>query len=238
MDARRVIGRARRCGLLVAWTGVLVATVALVGPAPRLDRPAGTGGWLDDGGVGATVAVLRLAVLALAWYLLAATVLAVGARLARVPRLLAATDLVTIPAVRRLAEGAVGVSLAAAVLTADVGGLPARPAVAAVAESGPVTDPPVMRRAADGPAVPHMRRLPDAAPAATWTVRPGDHLWRVAEEVLTAAWGRPPTDREITPYWRDVVEANRPRLPDPRNPDLIWPSMELTVPPPPAPPGR
>jgi len=72
-------------------------------------------------------------------------------------------------------------------------------------------------------------------PAREWTVRPGDHLWGVAERSLAGAWGRPPTDAEVDPYWSALVDANRPGLRDPANPDLVFPGQVLVVPPPPPP---
>lgn len=57
-------------------------------------------------------------------------------------------------------------------------------------------------------------------------VRPGDHLWSIAEASLADALGRPPTDAEVAPYWRRVVEAN-PQL---ANPDLIFPGDEVVLP--------
>lgn len=81
---------------------------------------------------------------------------------------------------------------------------------------------------------------PERRPAGeerVWTVRPGDHLWAVAEQVLAEAWARPPSDAEVDGYWRALVDANRPRLRDPANPDLVFPGQLLVVPPPPAPPG-
>jgi nucleoid-associated protein YgaU len=61
-------------------------------------------------------------------------------------------------------------------------------------------------------------------------------LTRITRQVLGQAWGRPATDAEIDPYWRALVAANRSRLPDPDNPDLVYPGEVLTVPPPPAEP--
>ncbi|MGH9179982.1 MAG: hypothetical protein ACRD0N_15730, partial [Acidimicrobiales bacterium] len=72
----------------------------------------------------------------------------------------------------------------------------------------------------------------------TWEVRPGQHFWAVAERVLAEAWqGAAPTDAEVGPYWRTLVEANRSVLRDPDNPDLLFPGQVITVPPPPARPG-
>lgn len=58
-------------------------------------------------------------------------------------------------------------------------------------------------------------------------VRPGDHLWSIAEARLARALGRPVHDREIGAYWRAVVAAN-PQLIDP---DLLHPGDSVVVPP-------
>jgi nucleoid-associated protein YgaU len=67
------------------------------------------------------------------------------------------------------------------------------------------------------------------------TLVPGDHLWATATAALTTAWGRPPSDAEVAPYWDRLVAANRDRLPDPANPDLVLPGLTVVVPP--APPS-
>jgi nucleoid-associated protein YgaU len=95
-----------------------------------------------------------------------------------------------------------------------------------------------MRRLGDGPppAEPEPEPPPPPPPApppATWTVRAGDHFWRIAEEVLTAAWHRPPTDEETTPYWSRLVEHNRPALANPNDADLLFPGQQLALLPPP-----
>lgn len=77
---------------------------------------------------------------------------------------------------------------------------------------------------------------PTSAPP-SWAVRPGDHFWAVAERVLTDAWDRSPTDAEVHRYWRILVEANRSRLRDPANADLLFPGQTLAVPAPPSRPG-
>jgi hypothetical protein len=80
-----------------------------------------------------------------------------------------------------------------------------------------------------------------AAPTAaveTWTIAPGDHLWAVAAETLADHWRRPPTDREIVPYWRTLVEANRDRLVDHDQPDLVLPGQVFVLPPVPPAPSR
>jgi nucleoid-associated protein YgaU len=62
-------------------------------------------------------------------------------------------------------------------------------------------------------------------------VRSGESLWRIASHRLETALQRSPTDAEIVPYWRAVIELNRDRLPDRDDPDLILPGQELLLPP-------
>lgn len=81
------------------------------------------------------------------------------------------------------------------------------------------------------------------AGSAEYTVRPGDHLWGIAEEAVQARIGRSPTDDEVRPYWQDLIDENRGRLPDAADPGLIRPGLRITLPgdravppPPPHPP--
>lgn len=76
-----------------------------------------------------------------------------------------------------------------------------------------------------------------AADADTWAVAPGDHFWSIAERVLAERWGRRPTTLETDGYWRALVAANRTRLADRDNPDLLFPGQVLTLPPAPARPA-
>jgi nucleoid-associated protein YgaU len=217
--------------VLLGWLGLLVAVVAALTPGAALPR------WSADEEAAAELVVdlLRLVTLALAWYLLLATVLTLLARV--VTPLEGAAQILVAAPVRRLVMAAVGVSLAAAAVTSvGIATSTVRPgtAIAAEAEVAPET----MRRLPEAPTDLVMRRLPDAATVPSeWQVRPGEHLWAVAEQVLGQAWGRPATDTEIDPYWRALVAANRSRLPDPDNPDLVYPGEVLTVPPPPAEPA-
>lgn len=59
----------------------------------------------------------------------------------------------------------------------------------------------------------------------------GDHLWSIAEAALTTSLGRAPSDAEIDPYWRAVVEINRENLEDPDNPDLLFSGQVIELPP-------
>ena len=118
---------------------------------------------------------------------------------------------------------------------------PARstPALSTPALSTPAMSTPAMSTSTGRPTAPLRPKGPSTPAAAptdspaarptTWTVRPGDSFWHVARTLLTDAHGRPPTDAEIVPYWRSLIEVNRSRLDDPHNPDLLFPGQELTV---------
>lgn len=69
---------------------------------------------------------------------------------------------------------------------------------------------------------------------ASWTVRPGEHLWSIASDVLHDAWSAAPTDAEIVPYWQQLIERNRARFVDPSNPDYVLAGQEFELPRPPA----
>jgi nucleoid-associated protein YgaU len=80
--------------------------------------------------------------------------------------------------------------------------------------------------------------LPDVAPGAPaapvpadrWTVKPGECFWTIAERVLSDHAGRAPSDAEIVPYWRRLIDANRLELAQRDNPDLIFPGQVFVVP--------
>src|SRR5690606_22687107 len=72
---------------------------------------------------------------------------------------------------------------------------------------------------------PVTRRDKKSSPApesgdSTVQARPGDHLWKLSEQRLREHLERTPTDTEVAPYWRQVVEINRPTLRS-GDPDLI-----------------
>jgi len=93
------------------------------------------------------------------------------------------------------------------------------------APNGPPPAAPV--RPPRPPAVP---TLDVTADAPTWRVARGQCFWTIAEAVVSARRGRPVLDREIVPYWRLLIAANRSRLRDPANPDLIFPGQVFIVP--------
>lgn len=121
------------------------------------------------------------------------------------------------PILRRLPDDAAGTTTsttAAPTTTTTVAPSPSPPATAPTPT--PVTTP-----------------TPTTAqtPSPTWTVERGQHLWSIAEAVVAERTSAPPTDAAVDPYWRALVAANRDRLPDPSNPDLVFPGTTLVLPP-------
>lgn len=199
--------------------------------APPLD---GLGPWLEARGpVVAAVVVLRLAALAAAAWVLVVTLVGATAGLLGAASLVAAAQRALPATARRILTGLAGAGAAGVVVLGASGG----PA------SGSAAAPPPTERlvrlphqAADPPPVETMSVLDAAESAAsppaaddTWVVRPGDSFWSIAEELLADALGRPPSDREVDPHWRRLIEANRDRLAT-GDPDLLFPGQVLALP--------
>jgi hypothetical protein len=218
---------------LAAWIaglGLAIAGLHALGSGPlATPRTDGLTDWLrttDPAVVAATT--VRLGCLALAWYLLAVTVVTGAARVVRLPAPATRTLDALAPApLRRLVRRAAGVALATGTLATA---LPVTPAWASTETD---RDPIVMRRLPDEGSTAPTPQSPQAPPPtapATWRIEPGQHLWLVAERTLERAWGHPPDDRAVDPYWRALIERNRHRLVDPANPDLVLAGQELELP--------
>ena len=199
----------------------------------------------QDPTVIAMVAV-RLAALAMGYHLLLTTVLVVIGRALRAPRLVTFADAMTLPMFRSTAGRLAGLAISASTIVGG-GALPsegATPApVASFAAPLPTsagTGPVLIERVALPPSVVPADgttatirvvappSMPAAPPAPTLhRVRPGDHLWGIAEHAMATALGRAPTDAEVDPFWRQVIAAN----PDLVDPDLIFPGQLVVVPP-------
>ena len=231
---------------VLAWLGGLAAAIALLGmagtgplAAPPLD-PATWSAWAGQREpVVIVVAFLRLLTLMLAWYLLGATVINVAARLLASTRLVTLADLLTLPSVRRVLQGALGLGFATSAALGSAATTPSAVPVGSTFVAVQITSDAVeMVPLSDEDAV--MLPVPAPAPRTSqapqeriWTVQPGEHFWSIAEDVLRTTWGRPPTDAETTPYWEQLIEVNRDRLADRSNPDFIRPGDTFVVPRPP-----
>lgn len=96
-------------------------------------------------------------------------------------------------------------------------------------EAPPQLIPPlVLERAPDGR--PHEVAAPSTeSPRATvgeHSVRPGEHFWAIAEKVVADRQ----LDVPVAAYWRLLIEANRSRLTDPADPNLLLPGQVLVLP--------
>lgn len=230
---------------LLGWLTVLVGAVVLLTAlgtgalgVPSILNAAAWGPWFAARDAATIVfALLRVVTLAIAWYLLGVTLVGVSARALRSARLVAVADLVTVPAVRRLLQSALGVGLAAAALTAGssprIAAMPPAVAAASVqAAADAVEMTPVETDDAVLIPVPVAEDPPPPAPAGAveWIVEPGESFWSIAQTVLTQDLGRAPSDDAIARYWERLVDRNRSRLSDPGNPDLIYPGQRFVLP--------
>jgi hypothetical protein len=212
--------------------------------APPLSHPARWTGWLDNRTpVEAAFAVLRLAALAALGYAALATGVGASLRLLGAASLVRAADRVTFGPLRRMLAGSVSLGLAASgVMAAATPVLRVPVAVAQVTTStsttvGPPPATVTMHRLSPAEAVtaPAVVPVPEIVPATAgtgdhWTVRPGECFWSIAESLLTDRWGRSPSDAEIVPYWRRLIDANRRELAHADDPDLIFPGQVFVVP--------
>lgn len=248
----------RRTGAVLSQALVLAAMSAVLLWAgghgldpPPLTSPAGWPSWFEERDpVVAAFAVVRLGGVAAAWYLGAVTGAGLAARALRLPTLGKVVEAVTIPALRRAlaTAAAVGAATGAVASATHSTVLVHGAALSHVVDKAddPEATPPTisMRRI---PAEPEEPARPPGTPPARdaagatrpsehaplperWTVEPGQCFWTIAETVLAQAWGRPPADPEIVPYWLRLIEANRATLLDPNNADLVYPGDVFTLP--------
>ena len=208
---------------------------------PPLTEPAQWAAWLDGRDpLIAAFSLLRLMALGGLWYVVAVTLLGAGLRAAGAVRLVRVTDRLTIGPVRRMLAGSVGLGLAASgvvAVAAPAVRLPA--AVAQTSTTSTTALPPAtvtMHRLGPAeplvvPPIPQVTQLTTPAPAPDrWTVQPGQCFWTIAEDVLAEHLGRAPSDAEIVPYWRRLIDANRLELAHRDNPDLIFPAQVFVIP--------
>ena len=237
----------RRLGVvaLLGWSALLVVAALAVhrvgGPLapPPLTEPSLFDEWLAARQPAeAAAAVARLVALGTAWYLLATTVAGLVARVAGVAALVRATDAMTLPFVRRLVNGALGLSFATAALAgaagaavADEGGGAAGPADTVVMRRLPdaataTSAVPAATAVGGGEAPPVMRRLDDTGPATTTSTAAAAAATPEPTPARAPAPG--PATREIKPgdhFWavaeRVLAEAWR-RPPADAEVDSYW----------------
>jgi hypothetical protein len=251
---------------LAAWLLLLVAGVSvmhLLGRGALAGPPVRPGlwpqWWSEADPLVAVVALLRLLVVGLGWYLLVVTMLALAGHLARATALVRLAEVVTVRAVRDLIAGIVGLALVwpsaspAAGAVSSTSQVPDVRAPIAVqltstsADEPPADELPQLRRR--GGRIPSERALTEepvdlddlrATEGAegidvndgpdVHVVVSGESFWSIAESRLVRA-GQPTDDATVAAYWRCLVGANLDRLVVEGEPDLILPGQELIVPP-------
>jgi hypothetical protein len=242
---------------LAGWAFVLVLAIRLLGAlgsgslaAPRLTDPSAIWHWATTTPpADLLMTMLRLAGVAMGWYLLALMALGVLARATRFE--IAATKLNrwTPRSLHTLLDNAMGFALLAALTLASL--TPIRSTASPqefalgpdpmvlVLQPDTSTEPPILELDAfamsDVPMVMRRAESPSLAPknvstAQEWVVVPGDNLWSIAESTLAGHFGSEVSIAQITPYWIDLTTANRSRLSDPSNPDLLLVGQTLLVP--------
>lgn len=206
--------------------GAAVGVLLAAGGGDLAPPPASWGGlaaWADERGpVTAAVALLRLGAVAAAGWVAAAATVACAARAVGAVRVTAVAERVLPVLVR---QAAAGFATAGAASFVGVGAVAAQ---AVAPDDGEGTAR--MAVLADEPAPAAPPAEPEEQEEEEWVVAPGDSFWSIAEEVVAESRGRPPTDAEVDPYWRALIEANRDRLVT-ANPDLLHPGQTLVLPP-------
>jgi len=84
---------------------------------------------------------------------------------------------------------------------------------------------PAIAAPGDGVRVPFGIVDDQESPSGTVVVERGDHLWKISERHL----GPNTPDRQVAPYWREVIEVNTPTLRS-GDPDLIYPGEVVALP--------
>lgn len=121
----------------------------------------------------------------------------------------------------------------------DVPGSTLRVVDAAPASHATTGDPRQLRHSGVRAPAPARREVPPLgpserphpAPPATWTVHAGDDFWSIAENVVSRRSPTSVSGREVATYWSRLIAANRGRLPEPGDPDLLFPGDTLVLPP-------
>ena len=240
---------------LTGWLATLAAGMALLSLSAAsaqgvpLAEPMR---WLEplrgEGVAALTFSIVRLVGLALGAWLVISTVASLIWRVTGWRWLGAVVRSATLPAVSRLIAAALGASIS--VSSASSASLTARSAPVtnhadvvtvapdwyggAPAGSSSGGGNPGGQLSAGGtspPGAPELVLRPLQAEVATWTVRPGDSLWSIAQARVATSGATGADEVEVATYWVRLIAANRDRLVQPSNPDLIFAGQVLVLPP-------
>lgn len=214
---------------------------------PPMRSWSATSQWYDTVGADvAVMAVVRLLAFGLLLWLLVVLVLQVVSVVLGIRPLHRLADLISPRSLQRLGQGLVGLSLTAGLAAPAPGaGIPdpstpgtatmhlvdpgevvgTAPSTSTSTTSTTIAEAPVPLTIAPPASITTSQPPPPPPPKETVVVEAGDSLWSIAAEEVGGG-----DDRVISTYWRRLIEANRARLVDPANPDLIYPGQTLELP--------
>lgn len=236
-----------RLAVLVGFEAGALVLLLYLGRRPWLKiRWSQLGTWLrvtppED----AIAALIWLAALGCVIWLTGSTLLHLAARASQMPGLINSVEWMTLPAIRRVTEGALAAMLATSTMPVTPAWADPPPPVVLVVDpdgallppglTGPAPEEPQEAGSESGvpplPPLPHeIRADVDESPSNNVVVQDGDNLWTMSRRHLTAALGQRPTNQEIAPYWRQVIAQNQPHLIS-GNPDLIYAGETIEMPP-------
>ena len=198
----------------------------------------------SDPGV-AVVALLRVVGLAAGGWLALGGGLQLVASLVAVDRFSTLVDRISPRFLRALSQGTLGLSVTAGLALPVVPSAPAenppgtavmvpldapaQPASTSTTTSSTTTTAAPTPTTVPPEPEPPYSEPPAAAPKVAPTVRPdevvvapGDSFWSIAVDEAG--------ERDLVEYWRALIEANRDRLVDRSNPDLLYPEQVLRLP--------
>ena len=126
---------------------------------------------------------------------------------------------------RPVAVALVMVSVIAAPIRPKPASATVAPPIVRLADAADVGD---VVPATPSPTATHQTPVQPDRPGTPYIVKPGDCLWRIAKEILSARRGAEPPSVEIARFWPAIYEANRSLIGD--NPNLIHPGQSLQIP--------
>ena len=212
---------AAEVGALLTLLGLDLPSVGWSGPAAWLERVPP-----ED----AVIALVRLAGLATAGYLVVTTALYVLATLTRVPALIRGVRFLILPSVRRLVDGAMAAALVAAPASFAFAAAPASAQAAPTAAHAYI--PVVAGDTGPGYTPTPAGGVPSQPPSSMYVVRSGDNLWTIAAQRLAALREVPAeniSDADVADFWRVLVELNTPSLAS-GDPNVIYAGETIRLP--------
>jgi hypothetical protein len=219
-----------RLHVAIRHLAMVAALGAVIDWLWHVDRVPFDGSAMPVDGQGVTtfaIALMRAVALVFAMYLVVLVIVSAVVRALELPRTTRVVDRLTVPVLRTLLGGAATLGV--------ITGPPAPPAVPAptsvtVAQGpAPTSDDQATLHLLD-PGAP-VAPSPPSSPDDTWIVEPGESFWLIARSRVAESQATEVDDGTIEAYWVRLIDANRDRLADPADADLLFAGQELVLPP-------